>query len=82
MALKPKALGISAGIIAAAAVFIMTLLAAGTGYGSAMMTMYGTIHPGYSISVLGAFVGIIYGFICWFVAGYVLAWLYNRFEKK
>ena len=82
MSLNPKALGISAGIIAAVAVFGMTLLAAGTGYGSGMMAMYATIHPFYTVSLVGSVLGLIYGFICWFVAGYALAWLYNKFEKK
>ncbi len=80
--LNPKALGISAGIIAAVAVFVMTLLAAATGYSSAMMNMYASIHPFYAVSVAGAVLGLIYGFVCWFVAGYALAWLYNRLEKK
>lgn len=82
MALNPKALGLSAGIIGGAIAFLMTLLAVATGYGTEAMAMYGGFHPGYSVSAAGAFVGLVYSFICWLIVGYVLARLYNRLEKR
>lgn len=80
--LNPKALGISAGIIGGVVAFLMTLFAVATGYDTAAMLIYASFHPGYSISIVGAFVGLVYSFVCWLVVGYVLALLYNKFDKK
>ncbi len=82
MPLNPKALGLAVAIIWATTLFIGTLLAVGTGYASEALELWGTWHPGYSISIMGAFAGLIYGAICGFIVGYLLAWLYNRFEKR
>jgi hypothetical protein len=80
--LNEKALALSAGILWGGTVFITTLLASTTGYGMRMMEVYGNMHPGYAINVAGAFVGLVYGFACAAIGAYVLAWLYNMFEKK
>jgi hypothetical protein len=34
--------------------------------------------PGYSVTWGGAFVGFFYGALCGAVAGFLLAWIYNR----
>ncbi len=80
--LNPKGLGISTGIIGGMCAFLLTLFSAATGYGAKFLEAYASIHPGYTISIIGAFIGLVYSFICWFVVGYALAWLYNRIGKE
>lgn len=82
MSLNPRALGLSLGIIGGAWIFIITLFAVATGYGTAGLVIFGSFHPGYTITIAGAFIGLSYSFICWFLAGYALAWLHNTFEQK
>ncbi len=77
-----KAASLSAGIIWGLTIFITTLGSTTTGYGKAFLEAYGSLHPGYSISVIGAFIGLVYAFICAFIGAYVLVWLYTKFEKR
>jgi hypothetical protein len=44
--------------------------------------MAGSIYPGYSISPGGSFLGLIYGFLDGFIAGAVIAWIYNKVVGK
>ncbi|HLD57767.1 MAG TPA: hypothetical protein VJA47_05645 [archaeon] len=80
--LNAKKLGLAGGIIGGAVVFITTLLSVTTGYGTAFLQTYSSLHPWYSISIIGAFIGLVYSFICWFVVGYVLARIYNWGAKS
>ena len=34
--------------------------------------------PGYSVTLVGSFVGFAYGFVVGFVGGWLTAWIYNR----
>lgn len=80
--LNAKALALSAGIVWGLTVFSTTLLAVATGFGTKLMEVYGSVHPGYAITVAGAFVGLVYAFACAAAGAYVLVWLYNKLEKK
>ena len=80
--LNTKAFALSAGIIWGLTIFLTTLLSVASGYGKAFLESYGSLHPGYSISVAGATIGLVYAFICAFVGIYVLIGLYNRLEKR
>ncbi len=80
--LNTKAFAISAGVVWGLTIFLTTLLSVASGYGKAFLDSYGSLHPGYSISIVGAFIGLIYAFICAFIGVYVLICLYNRFEKR
>ena len=83
MKLKPIALGVSFGVVWGGALFIVTLLSHFTGYGKAFLDVTAvSLYPGYSISVLGSFVGLVYGFIDFFIGGVVISWLYNKIAKS
>ncbi len=82
MSLNAKALALSGGIVWGLSIFGTTLLSVTTGLGRAMMEVYGSIHPGYSITYAGAFVGLAYSFVCASVGLFVFAKLYNYFESK
>lgn len=76
--LNCKKLGMAAGILWACIMFLCTVLALYTGYSTEFLNMMATIYPGYTISLEGAFIGLIYGFMDAFVGFYLLAWLYNK----
>jgi len=77
MELNKKSFALTAAIIYAACFFIGTLwvLIIGKPDGLEFVT---SIYPGYSVSVLGAFIGLIYGFVEGLVFGFIFAWLYNK----
>jgi len=80
--LNPKAFGLTAGIMWAICMFIMTLAATFTGYDTGLLTVIQSIYPGYTITVVGSFIGALYGFIDGFIGLYIFAWLYNKLAKK
>ena len=82
MKINPKILGLTGGIMWGITMFIVTLASIGGGYGEAMLNVFASIYPGYSISVAGAFIGLVIGFIDAFIAIYIFAWLYNYLDKK
>jgi hypothetical protein len=79
--LNSKKLGIAAGIIWALGMFICTVLALYTGYSAEFLKLMSTIYPGYTISWLGAFVGLIYGFIDSFTFFFLLGLIYNKLPE-
>ncbi len=74
-----KAFGLACGVLTGAVMLIMTLIASFTGYGGAFLALMESIYPYYVISIPGAFIGLIYGFIDGFIGGAIFAWLYNKF---
>ena len=80
--MKPKILGLTGGILWGICMFVVTLASVAAGYGEAMLNVFASIYPGYSISVAGAFIGLIIGFIDAFIALYIFATLYNYMDKK
>ncbi len=80
--LNSKRLGLAGGIVGGAVAFITTLFSVATGYGTTFLQVYASLHPFYSISIVGAFLALVYSFICWFVMGFVLAKIYNWLGRK
>ncbi len=82
MKLKPFALGITLGIVWGGALFFTTLLSVFTGYGKLFLeALPQSIYPGYSISLVGSFLGLIYGFLDGLICGALIGWIYNKFAK-
>lgn len=75
-------LGMSAGIIWSLCLFIIALLATYTGYGTEFVEFAGTVFLGYEPTLLGAFIGLVGGFIDAFVGAFLLVCLYNHFATK
>jgi|TARA_B100001971_G_C18088378_1_gene482131 hypothetical protein len=63
MKLDIKAFALAGGIIWALGMFVLTLIATYTGYGDAFLGLFANAYPWYTISVAGAFIGGIWGFI-------------------
>lgn len=79
MRLKPLALGVAAGILWGGCIFLTTLLSHFTGYGKLFLeALPQSMYPGYSITIAGSFVGLVYGFFDGFVCGAIVAWIYNK----
>ncbi len=81
MELNRRAFGLAAGILWGAAVLIATVMALVLG-GGEHLSLLSRFYLGYSISPLGAVVGLIWGFIDGFIGGWLFAWLYNRLSAQ
>lgn len=82
MKLKPLALGIALGAVWGGSLFITTWISYYTGYGKLFLEVLAqTIYPGYEISPLGSFLGLLYGFIDGFVSAALIGWIYNKIAK-
>ena len=81
MKINTKALALSMGIIWGLAVFLLTVWFLIMGHTGHLLAKLGTVYLGYSVSWLGAFVGLIYGFIDGLIGGALLGFFYNKFAK-
>ena len=82
MRLNAKNLGLAGGILWGVVLSAVTLVSVPTGYAGEFLGLVGSIYPGYSVSWLGALVGLVYGFIDGFICLFVLALLYNWLQGK
>lgn len=79
--LHPVKLGIAGGILWGGSMFVCTLLAVYFGYSKQFLMLMADIYPGYTISLWGSIVGLIYGFLDAFVGLFLLGWIYNRLTR-
>ncbi len=77
---QPLALGIAIGVLWAIYVFFAGLFAM-SGWGAALVETLGSFYVGYGASIVGAIIGAIWAFVDGFVAGVVIAWIYNLVAK-
>ena len=83
MKLHPCCIGLTAGILIGIYILGFTLLSVyGYGYGKEFLEMWIPLHPGYSVSVVGAFIGAGYGFVEGFVWGFIGGHLYNFLSAR
>ena len=79
--LNPKAMGLSFGILWAASIIFMGLLAIVCSWAQPFVDVISVMYLGYTASIIGCMIGALWGFIDAFVGGFLLAWLYNKFIK-
>jgi hypothetical protein len=79
--MSSRATGLGLGVLLGVAMFLATLVLAlrGGPWTGEHLGLLGQFYPGYSVSVGGAFLGLLYGFVTGAVGGYLLAAVYNRF---
>lgn len=77
---QPLALGIAIGVLWAIYVFFAGIFAM-FGWGTALVTTLASFYVGYGASIAGAIIGAIWAFVDGFVAGVVIAWIYNLVAK-
>ncbi|MCG6927848.1 MAG: bacteriophage holin [Acidobacteria bacterium] len=78
MKLSVKAFALTAGILWGAAVFIATVWLLAMGSEGNTISLLGKFYVGYSFSTLGAFIGLVWGFVDGAICGALFAWLYNK----
>jgi len=79
--LSPNALGVAAGILWAAYVLSVGITAM-FGWGVALVDAISSLYLGYGPSIPGAIIGAVWGFVDGYIAGVVIAWLYNKLAKQ
>jgi len=83
MKLKPSALGIALGLVWGGSLFITTWLSYYTGYGRLFLEVLAqSIYPWYTISPLGSFLGLFYGFLDGFISAGLIALIYNKLAAR
>jgi len=82
MQLNPKAFALACGILWGAGLFLATLWLMIIGSQGNTIILLGKFYWGYSLSFVGAIMGLIWGFVDGIIGGFLLAWLYNKFSPK
>jgi len=79
--LNVRAFGLACGVTWGLAMFIMGVIDIFTSWGDALGALMSTLYIGYSPTILGSFIGGIWGFVDAGIGGMAVAWLYNKFAK-
>jgi hypothetical protein len=72
--------GIAFGLAAGFVLFTATLflvIKGGQDVG-AHLGLLNQFFPGYTVTILGSFIGFAYAFVTGFIAGWLIGWVYNR----
>jgi len=77
---QPLALGVAIGVLWAFYIFF-TGITAMFGWGNVVVETMASLYIGYGASVAGAVIGAFWGFVDGFIAGLVIAWIYNFVAK-
>lgn len=80
--IEPTAVGLSLGIFGGLAIAVYSLLCAYTGYGIEIETYLEALLPGYSLTLAGGIVGVVWVFSIGYLSGSILAWIYNKLAKN
>jgi hypothetical protein len=80
MELNRRGLGLATAVFAGASWFLVMSFSLLTGIGEITVTTIGAFHPFFSYSWPGMVIVVVEHLIGGFVAGWIFAWLYNRFS--
>ncbi|MCP5098460.1 MAG: NAD(P)/FAD-dependent oxidoreductase [Chloroflexi bacterium] len=78
--LYPTGFGLSVGIVSGLLLFIATILIVAQQDGTVInsnLSLLNQFFPGYSVTLSGSFLGLLYGFASGFIAGWLFAFLRN-----
>ena len=81
MKLRVLGAGVAGGVVLGLAIFVLTLYIHFLG-GGQHLSLLNAIYWGYTVSVAGAFLGLVYGFIDGFIVGVIFAVIYNLLAGK
>ncbi len=73
----PITVGISAGIGAAVFFFVIGVIGTYSNFAHTFIETMGSLFTGYNPSLTGAFFGLVWAYLYFFVLGTVVVWLYN-----
>ena len=77
---QPLALGIAIAVLWAVSVFLAGIFAM-FGWGVAFVQVLASFYLGYGASIIGAIIGGLWAAIDGFIAGFLIAWIYNKVAK-
>ena len=77
MKLQVKAFALTCGIIWGIGLLILTWWVMAFEGASSVPTFIGRVYRGYSISLLGSLVGLVWAFVDGLIGGAIFAWLFN-----
>jgi hypothetical protein len=80
--LNPRTFGLAGGILWGLVMFVFTIIAVYTGYSEQFLNLMSSIYLGYSVSLWGSIVGLVYGFFDAFIGLYIFARLYNALSHS
>ena len=72
--------GLALGITWGLAILLTGLIASRSGWGNAFVDVMGSVYIGFDATPVGSVIGGLFGFLDAFIAGFVIAWLYNVFS--
>ncbi|MDZ4675111.1 MAG: hypothetical protein SGI84_11700 [Gemmatimonadota bacterium] len=78
--LNARAWGIALGLLGGGGLFLATmilLIKGGQNVGQ-HLSLLRAYFPGYSVTILGSFIGFIYGFVVGYALGRIIGLVYNR----
>jgi hypothetical protein len=78
---QPLALGVAIGVLWALYVFLAAIFAM-FDWGVPVVEVLASLYIGYAASIGGAVVGAIWAFVDGFIAGVVIAWVYNMVARE
>ncbi len=79
--LKPLQLGLTAGLLWALCVLSLGLMATFLKWGKLMVSVIGSVYIGYTSTVAGSLIGMVWAFFDGLAGGAVFAWLYNHIGR-
>ena len=77
-----RSFALTAAIFGASTMFFLAWWLILIGRTEGAPTLFERIYIGYSFTPAGSFIGAVWGFIDWGIAGAIFAWLYNWINKK
>lgn len=78
---QPLALGVAIGVLWAIYVAGLAIVAM-FDWGTGLVAPLASLYIGFGASIAGAIIGAIWAFFDGFVAGVIIAWIYNAVAKQ
>ena len=82
MRLDVKSFALAGGLVWGVAIFALTWWMMAFEGISTEPTLIGRVYPGYSISPVGSFIGLVWALVDGLIIGAVFAWLYNLLASR
>ncbi len=80
-ALNGQRVGLALGAVIALYLLFLALVSKYFGWGTPIVHLISSIYLGYDATLRGIVMGMLWGFLDFFIAGYIFAWVYNKLGK-
>ncbi len=82
MRLNVKAFALTTAILSGAGSFALTLLSVLTGFAKGFFELIAPFHPGYTHTLVGAFISTFWMFVYGYIVGALFVLIYNALAKE